>query len=552
MALPRAVLYSLLKDTHPDYDLAYWEELRALRDGGRKLLRNKAVMERLFPRHANEAKDVYKERVSRALYIPYPGEIVGATSELLATDPLVVDADPKPDPFYVERKTVGGESGDGVEQEPFIESVDGRGTSVTAYMQHLVREAMTTRFVWTQCDLPDRTAQPVELDSVANEEKASQLRSVAFCVTAEHVRNWETDEDGDLAWVCVSWTAAKRLDPSAERGLPVETYTFYDRDEWVRFEVVQDPNKPVRDDDIVAAKANGRHSFGRVPFIRFELPEALWAMDKIASMAAAHLNQRNAFSWGQLKSLLPQLVAYLGPEANNGPGVVSEAQQNPARATNQVYGMGYVGVFGNQDKLDYVGPDSGPYSIASQDLKDLRDEMHRVNNVMSLAIENTPTSIGRSGMSKAKDEEAREKVARKIGQLAKAHLEAVLQMVAAGRGDPVYNWNVRGFDSFTMPDEGDPVASAVEMQNLQIPSPKFWKKQLSVLATRILKHDATPEELAAIVEEIEKNSTKGDPALDVPPVPGALPGANPNAPPATKPNKAPASPKPAPKGPPTP
>ena len=51
-----AIAWGLISATHPEYDAAYWEECRALYSGGKRLLRNPELMQRLFPPHFAEDK----------------------------------------------------------------------------------------------------------------------------------------------------------------------------------------------------------------------------------------------------------------------------------------------------------------------------------------------------------------------------------------------------------------------------------------------------------------------------------------------------------------
>lgn len=530
MALPRAVQYKILRARHPSYDPVYWGQLRALAKGGKRLLRDPAMMAALFPQHAHEHPHVYAERCARAFYINYAGEIIGSFAAMMAEDPLTVTAEPKLDGFYDTKGPTEGAL-------PFFEDVDGHGTTLTGFAQHQLRDALIARTAWALVDLPPRDATMGDaVASLADEERAGLLRAVALHVHADSVVDWECRPDGSLVWVCLKTETRDRPDPGALRGLEVEHFTFYDAEEWVRFDVAEDPANPVKDEDIIRAAAEGRHSFGRVPFAKFELPEELWLMDQLFSAARSHFQQRSALSWGQFKQLFARLVAYLGPEASNAPGTVpSEAQQDPGRAVNQVVGMGYTQVLGAQDKLEYVAPPASVFAVASQDLKDIRDEMHRVLSVMSLAVDNQPSNVGRSGASKEMDELSKNVIAKAIGVLLRKHIRDILALVRDGRRDPPYRFAVRGFEVFSSGDAQQAIADAVQVMNpaVDIPSPTFWTRYLVDLAQSILRHSATPVELAKIESEIQKNNTRGKPPVpgDAPPgLPGGPPGA-PNGPP---------------------
>jgi len=509
--------WAQLNSRHPEHLAPYWAECRALTSGGRRLLCDKELLEGLFPRHAEEEAHVYEERKRRAFFIPYPGEIVGDLVAQLAQDPLRVTAEPKPDPFI---------------SEVFLQDVDRRGMDLTAFVQNRVREALVVRTAWTLVDLPPRPApeeQPIE--SLADEEAAGLLRAYVVPLEAECVTDWEEDEEGRLVWVCLH----RRLHPRGAPGAParcVERFTFYTANEWAVFEVAHEEGKAPRDEDVFSPVRGGPHSFGAVPVLRLCLPDGLWALDKLHAIARAHFNQRNAFSWSQFKHLFPLLTAYLGPESGGGGGEVpSEAQQNPGRATEQIYGTGRIHTFGSKDRLEYTTPPADVFSVAAEDLKALRDEMHRVTATMASTIDNTASAVGRSGESKAQDKSSREVVLAAIGALAVEHTRELLALVARGRGDAPRRWTVMGLREFDSVTATEAVADAAVVEGLTIPSATFWRTYRGNLAARILRGEADPATMAKIRREIEQNTPDEDydpanrppPGTPPPPPGGAAP-----------------------------
>ena len=516
-----------LNARHPEYLANYWNECRALTVGGRELLCDDALMARLFPRHAEEDDAVYKERRSRAFFIPYPGEIVGDLVAQLAQDPVRVTAEPEPEEFYT---------------ATFFEDVDRRGMNLTAYVQNRVREALVVRTAWTLVDLPPRPGSPeevgpeagVRIESLKDEEDAGLLRAYVCPLEAESVTDWEEDEEGELRWVCVHRRLHLRATPGSTPRV-VDRFTYYTEDEWAVFEVEYDEKKPPREADTFRPVRGGPHSFGDVPVVRLRFPAGLWALDKLHGIARAHFNQRNAFSWSQFKHLFPLLTAYLGPEAGGGGEVPSEAQQNPDRATGQIYGTGRVHVFGSKDRLEYTAPPSDVFTVAAEDLKALRDEMHRVTATMASTIDNTSAAVGRSGESKAQDKSSREVVLAAIGTLAVEHLRELLELIERGRGDAPRSWVVMGLREFDTVTASEAVADAQVVEGLTIPSPTFWRTYRGNLAARILRGEADP----ATVEKIRKEIDANTPAEDYDPANrpplgggagGAPPGGGPPAP----------------------
>jgi hypothetical protein len=502
----QALTFAQLRNRHPEHDAAYWNQLRALMAGGKRLLGDTAAMDALFPRHPNEEKPVYENRRARAFNLPYAGEIVGDLVGQLAQDPPSANSEPKADDWYGE----------------FMESLDGKGLTLLGYAQAMAREALTVRTAWALVELPPSAAadDPTVL-TVKDQEEAGLLDAWVCPLRAEAVIDWEEDDEGGLLWACV-WRCFKpRLTPGSSRNRVTDVFTFYTAEEWARYEVTYDADKPPRDVDDFAPVKQGKHSFGEVPLLRLQLPEGMWAMDKLFGAARAHFQQRSAFSYAQNKGLFPLLSAFLGPEMAGGGEVPSEAQQNPGRATGQVYGVGRVHVFGKEDRLEYTSPDAAVFTVAAADLGSLRDEMHRVCSSMANAMDGSTAAVGRSGESKAQDKVQKEQVLLHLGTFLSDHLSDMLEMVARGRGDEAVEWDVVGFRTFDQVSAAEAVDTATAVGALDIPSPTFQRVFMTSVAKRVVAHDATTEQLEDIAREIQENIADEDFAR-IPARPGAI------------------------------
>lgn len=529
----RTLTWAHLRNRHPDNDSEYWRELRALLAGGKRLLRDDALLAKLFPRHPDEDDDVYENRKARAFFIPYPGEIIGDLVGLLEQDPLDVRAGKGVDldPFYT---------------NTFLPNVDRKGLSLTGYAQAAAREALTVGRAWALCEMPgtdddDDDQGGNDPVSLLEQEQRDLLRAYVCPVPAEQVLDWEEDDDGRLLWAVVHQRARRRLSPADRRDTITDTFVVYTCTEWLRYVVTYPADKPPKDDAAYAPEKVRPHTFGAVPLVRFDLPEGLWAMDKLYGIARAHLNQRSALSYAQFKHLFPILTAHLGPEQGGGGSIPSEAQANPGRATDQTYGIGRVAVFGKDDVLKYTSPDGAVFTFAAADLKDLRDEMHRVTYTMSASQDGTAAAVGRSGDSKREDRTVKERVLAHLGIRLCSHVRELLRMTVAGRRDDidVDGLLVTGLSRFDEVSGSEAVADAQVLASIEMPSATFWRVQRKALARRVLVRDATQEELEKIGKEIDANTSDEEfaqvpprnPALPVPgqQVPGALPGVKPAA-----------------------
>jgi hypothetical protein len=484
------VKYRNLIQKSPHYSATYWEECRAFYRGGRDLLSNPALLARVFPQHANEAPEIYAERCKRATYLAYAGELLDYIVASLAAEPLSLTSEPKAPAFYQE----------------FANSTDGKALTLNDLIQQQVLTALICKTAWTLVDLPPLDSGAV-IESEADEEDVGLLRAFAFPVEPECVYDWDVTPSGDLEWALLCMRSTPRRTLEEDRSLITERYTYYTRDGWERYDVTYKSGKELKPDEDVQLTQSGSHSFGKVPLARLELPDGLWAMDKIHCLCREILNKRSGISFSQLRHLFPILTAYLGPQIGPGDEIPSEAAQDPDRATNQVYGIGRIVKFGDKDKLEYTSPDPGIYETALNDLSGLRDELHRVLHQMALAANNSAAALKRSGESKAQDKAAACVVLQAVGELARRHAVDIHELAAAGRRDRPIEWSVYGMQDFDVEGLAEAVEQAAVVQTLTIPSPTFHQIYRYSVASKAVSGLATPEQLEKIREEIEASTT---------------------------------------------
>jgi len=478
--------YEQLCAKHPQYDGKFWKRCRALYSGGKRLLHDPEVLHDVFPRHLAEEEYVYKERCRRAYYIPYPGEIIDAISAALFSEKLTVSADPEPDEFYAE--FFGDCSKPG-----------GKRQSVPELMKEQLITALLCKRAWTLVDLPEPTEV---VDNYKEQEKSGLLDAYACTLDPECVWDWEEDEEGsgELEWVLIHYQSARRNGIEAGRDMIKEEWIYYDRTGWKRYKVEYKKDHPPKEKQEIPLDGEGLHSFGRVPIVPFELPDGLWAMGKIESIAVAHLNKRNALTWAEYKSLFPVLTHMQGEE-----NPLIPVTGDPNRGTNQVYGIGRVMTFGAGDELKYVGPDAAPFMAAMQDLNNLRDEMHRVLHQMAMSVDNSGAALQRSGDSKQVDQEITSIILRALGQFVRDHVRQVYDMVQVGRKDQEVEWEISGMEKFNEISVGALVDQAAILDTLSIPAPTFQRKWRFMLAKRLLGDNASEEEILQIQKELDNN-----------------------------------------------
>jgi hypothetical protein len=501
-----AVTYErLCKITHHHYQPNYWAKLRALYAGGYHLLDDRKLLEQLMPIHAGEEDLVYDERLKRAFYIPYFGQLVDFICAALASDPVKIESNPKgDDTFY----------------SAFFANClkpGGKRLSVNQLLREQVLTALLCRRSWVLVDLPSVEKDDPEPKSAFEEEQLGRLDAYALPVEPESVIDWERDDAGELEWANLCQVERARPSIDADRNHVRETYTIYDRQGWQRFLVEYDVDKgpPDAKKEIPPAAA-GPHSFGRVPLVGLRLPFGLWAGNKLESIAREHFNKRNALSWGEYRSLFQMLAVMLEPQH-----ATSELTEDPDRAVRQPVGPGRVMVLAGNDKVQYLSPAAEPFRVAMEDLAVLRDEMHRVMHQMALSVDNSGAALQRSAKSKQVDQGSTAVVLRDLGRRAREHLQAIYEMVSLGRREKL-DWSASGMDQFDEVSMDQFVTEASLVETISIPSQSFQADYKFELARRLVP-GATDERLALYKSEIEKNTTAESVLPQAPPVIDDLP-----------------------------
>lgn len=500
VSLPGSILYRVINARHECYDGEYLCRLKALYKGGRALLRNKRLLEEIFPRHRDELDSVYQQRCKRAFYVPYAGEILNFIAASMAADPL-----------QVERKRAKGSSeGPAVDEwwAKFFQDVSppgGKTCNLHDYIKDAVLDALQVRVSWHRVDMP----KPGEFASQADQDRDGARDAYVVPVQAETVIDWEEDESGELIMLVTHTCESKRKSLEDGRDKVKEIWRVYTRTEWARYELEHRRDETSKDDQAVQRVAGGPHAFARVPFARLELPDGLWAMDNIEGLCREHFNKRSALGWAELQSLLPELYEFLGPEEGVGATVIGQNQQDAERAKRQRRGQGFVQTRGDKDRAEFVGPDSAPFSEARKSCDDLRTEIHRVTHQMALAVDNSAAALRRSADSKGQDKASAVVVFEALGQLARKFAEDICDMVARGRGEEglVKQWCAKGMAKFDAISVDAEIDRDVNLETLNIKSPTFQRWRHKNLCKLRMGDEATPEILDAIEKELAVSIT---------------------------------------------
>jgi hypothetical protein len=494
---PKPLPYKLLKKRHRDCDVEYWRELRVLYEGGKRLLGDPAMLQKVLHRHTGEEPEHYAERCKRAFYVNILATAIDFIVAGLNLDPIkmIGPAGPEADveDFYDE----------------LIKNTAPDGADDRVPLQELVREQVRDGLLlgrWaTLVDLPPAVSAVSEADQRAQ----GGLDAYAIPIAIEEVLDWH-QKAGRLEWVVRCQVQQDRTTPEDDGSTIVETYTVYTADQWWRYVVTYtDPKKqggekkdPPKDDDVIPVAADGKHSFGRVPLILHLLPPGLWAGNKLASIVKEHFNKSNILAYAEVKDGLQQLYEFLGPEIGGVDTPISEKQTDTGRAQRQPRGAGRVQVRGKDDRAEYVGPDTAGMAQMRDSVKAAREDAFRVVYQMALAEDNKGALVGRSAESKGKDHAAAGVMLGAMGEEGREHAVEIFDTIAVGRGDEP-GWTAQGLERFEVSDVAEQIDQAVLLETVSIPSARYQIERKLRLAKSDLGAAATDKLMEEIRTELE-------------------------------------------------
>lgn len=486
--MPTATKRTLLK-THEDFRPTLWAQYLALYDGG-SALRESPHLDKLVPRNPAEHSKHYAARVERLLYVNYAAYILNQHVVTLFEDPLSVVRDPptRSEAFYdawlVDASAPGGDA-----------------TSWASTLQQQLLGALVCRLAWTRVSLPTPTVDGATATRT-QQEQAGDIHAFATPCPAQMVTRWHATPDGRVEWLVVHSVddGAEQFVRNGEDVLQWELWTADTVSTWrVDARIFE------KSDETATFSGTDRpNPYGRIPFVRLEVPRALWAMDQMSSLVIELLNKHSALSWAEYRALFPQLVAYLQKEqvdVDGSPkgGSADQAQQVFSRPRGPGYGWAfYVG-----EKLEYVGPPTDSFEYCLKAIESRKVELARVLYALNLAADLSSGSQRRTSESKSLDIAASKPFLAYLGGKAREHTRQVLGLVAHLRGEEV-GFTVSGLEHVQPLDISALVEQAVSVSALEIPSRTFQREHAGRVARAVLGRDADGEIVAAIDQELDE------------------------------------------------
>jgi hypothetical protein len=464
------MLLEILDLRRPDVDLELLADYWTLYRGGRAF---RERVRRFLPARPYEDPEVYEHRIQTSHYLNYAGPIVAYFAALLFTGRMEKRADNEaPDDFY----------------DAFEKDCDGAGTPLQALLRDRWTQTLVKQRSWILVDFPrDDPDFPAQ---TRDEWSERGLGNGYLCpLDEEDVIDWDVDDRGELEWAMVKHVDTRRRDPMRGRDTIIETWTLWTRETWTRWRIeYKKGERPAPKDAAVLVGIGTVATKGFVPLVRIEVPEALWAMNLLASPQLEQTRARNALSFSLARTCYAMRVF----------------KSEDAEARPPVHGPGLGILIGLDEDVKWDAPPADAFEPVDKYAATLKDELYRVAHQMALGVENNAAAIGRTVESKTADNSATEVVLAAMGEIVRGVVERMYNLLSRGRRDQ-RTWTIKGLDSFDVTDATALADAAVTANTLAIPSPTF-RRLLHRRVALAMVPDASQDDRDKIAKEIDENT----------------------------------------------
>jgi hypothetical protein len=499
---PGPVTYGDLRQTHEDYLGEQYGLIDRLYRGGFAMM---AAAADHLTRLAQESSDRYAERCKTASYRPTFAQIVNQIACGLWRQPLVIKAAADAD-----NPNTPGEEPDPEYYGEFAKNVDRNGLTFIGLLDRVLKTALMKRVGIVAVDAPEAPEAPAS--SLAEEDARGTRRLYAYELPVESLLDWK---DGPLGmeWAVVYDVDTPRMSPYSRRDTTIETFTVWEMvdgfAQWTRFAIEHAKGRtPSNDELLTRVSGPTRTTFDRIPLLRLDLGYDLWIGNLIGPQALEHYNRRSNLITGENRSLCAIPYVKRGPEIpSQGGAIPSETQQQPDRGKDPVGTFnkrGYLEL-GSGDDVGFAEPDGKCFEIVEKDLDKLTDSMFAVTHQMAAGVGPTDAALGRSGLSKQKDQDSTEIVLVALGEKVKAFGCLVYTTISRARDEDVI-WNGHGLDGYSKEDREQVLEEAVSMDAVKIPSQTFRRLHMREMARKLLP-GIDPATLDQIYNEIDDGVT---------------------------------------------
>jgi hypothetical protein len=492
MDFPATVAVKTLDQTHPEYDLFAdaWRKLGLLYAGGTVL---KRAAQEVLLRRVKEHSDVYASRQEAFNYTNLLGNIAGwYVSSMFARQPDVLKRMKKVEDPKQAQDAVPPEIANWMAQ--WESDCDKAGTAYVDKWRDVLQHWIVYGRSWVLLDLPDSAGAAYA--TLGQQEQAGALDPVVLVYDPQCVKNWATDNYGNLVWAVLK---VRTIVPEM-LGAPMvrDTWYCYTQTEVAAYEITTDPAVRGGAEAKEAALAAGyprRHALSdrnRAPLYPTAAPAGMWFGDRVQLPLLKHLNLENALDWQILQSALATLAVF-----------------GPYDDTPTLSEVGWLHFPDEKTRAEWLEPEGKAMATHRERIHELREDVYRSCYLIDQARSQRATPAAQSGVSKEQDKAPSRDAQEGFGDALRARMQAVLNDVLMIRGYQDLAADVRGFD-FADKGGADDVEliSALRAENIQ--SDTFDKELQKKLIRVGPVSDANPATLAAIDAEIDAAPGKSE------------------------------------------
>lgn len=484
----------LIAKQHPEYRLLHpvWSDLSLLYASGWAL---KANAERFLKRRPKEIGDVYQARLTNFTHENHLGTALDwYQSELFEEDPHIQPNDSVPDTGDLKPTILKGASKKFWDK--FFLDCDRAGSSFVDKHRSAFTNLLLFGKTFMVVDLP-RVDDPKSIVSLADEKAAGLVDDAGNKVpylcgySPMEAINWEVDSYGNLKWIIFE-TSTRKVVPKRINDQMVHRWYFYDQQNFEVWEYVsKNADEKSMDDRAIATRiSQGRHLLakkGQVPVKQLKVPDGLWLANRAMLAAISHLNTDNVLDWALFMAALAM------------PVIMTDADITPTLSET-----GFI-LLPKDSKYEWTEPRGTSFEHLANRLQELTENIFRAFYLIHQGRSGRATPASQSGVSKQIDMMPSKDILKMFGDLLRAHMQTILNMVTAARDEQV-EWDVRGFE---FKDD----ISLEEMQTIQaakqldIPSDTF-DKELDKRTAKAMLPDANRRVLTQIFADIDTSPDK--------------------------------------------
>ncbi len=492
VATPRKINVAQIDQKHPEYKVLRdtWYKLGLLYASGWAI---KSESELFLLRRPKENSDVYQARQGMFTHVNHLGTALDwYCSTLFEEDPHIqaVSKDRKAGEVDTS-KDIGADTK--TFYDSFLKDCDNAGTSFVDLFRATFQYALLYKKAYIVMDLPPAATY----SSLEEQKKAGALNPYLCVYSPLDVINWQLDQYGNLDWIIIK-VSVRNAQPKKAATM-IDRWYFYDRtsfEVWER-ERPEDEKTPP-DGAFAELTTSGNHILAKdnkVPVQVLNLPDGLWLANRAMLAAIAHLNTDNVLNFALFMAALAMPVIFAD----------GNLQVNLSEA-------GYLQL-PEKAKYEWTEPEGTSFQHLANRLSELTENIFRSFYLIHQGRSGRATPSAQSGVSKQMDMMPSKDILKMFGDMLRAFMQRVLDMVAFGHNDDkAIEWDVRGFE-FKDDLSLEEVQAIGEMLSLDVPSDMF-QKELSKRLAKAGLPDANPSVVRQIFKQIDDAKSRVDRQMD--------------------------------------